>query len=66
METHGYRVKSQFSHLMPQCYGRNDDYYYTAYCLPDYNIVYQKAMNDLLHFHAEDREYYGAFNQTLQ
>ena len=65
-ETHGYRLKSQFNYLLPKCYGRPSNYYYTAYCLPEYDIVYQQAMNDIHCFPENERYYFGEFNGSFQ
>ena len=64
-ETHGYRLKSQFNHLLPPVYGRPSNYYLTPYCLPTYDPMYKLAMYDLSLFEYDEREYFGAFNGTF-
>ena len=63
--THGYRVKVEYENLMPVTQGRPSNYYYTAYCLPEYNQIFQLAMEDLENMDGEVK-YYGAFNNSFQ
>ena len=65
-ETHGYRLKTQFKHLLPPVHGRPDNYYLTPYCLPSYYPMYKRAMHDLSLFEHDERAYFGAFNGTLK
>ena len=65
-ETHGYRLKDQFKHLLPPVYGRPSNYYLTPYCLPEYDIQFKRAMHDLSLFDYDDCQYFGAFNNSVK
>ena len=65
-DTHGYRVKSEYQHLMPVTLGRPQNHLYTPYCLPEYDEMYQAAMDDIEKMNENERKYYGAYNSTLQ
>ena len=64
-ETHGYRVKTQYKHLLPPVLGRPDNYILTPYCLPTYDPMYKQAMYDLSLYDYEDRTYFGSFNNAI-
>ena len=61
----GYRLKTQFKHLLPPVHNRPNNYYLTPYCLPTYDPQYKLAMNDLSLTKNDDRSYFGAFNDKI-
>ena len=63
---HGYQVKAQFKHLLPLVNGRPKSYCFTPYCLPTYNSVFKLAIEALTKLEPSDRQYVGAFNDSLQ
>ena len=63
--TPGYRLKTQFKHLLPPVLGRPDNYYLTPFCLPPYDPIYKLAMHKMSLVKCDDRAYFGAFNDTL-
>ena len=59
----GYRVKAEFAHLLPRINARPSTYSLTPYCLPNYNLMFRKAMAELDQMNAQD--YFGSHNSTL-
>ena len=68
-EYHGYIIKPEYRHLLPETLGRPNDYLMLPFCLPEHNemlkktrIVLEQKMKVLP---ADKRQYPGAFNQFL-
>ena len=62
----GYRLKSQYNHLLPRVYGRPLDYIYSPYMLPEHDEMYKKAMNALDEMGDNDKQYAGCHNLSLK
>ena len=61
----GYQVKPQYKRFLPKVSGRPDNYVLTPYCLPSYNPMYTKIMQELHSTDTNEQSYAGFFNQTL-
>ena len=62
---HGYRLKSQFNHLLPHTFGRSTDYVLTPYCLPEHDAMFLKAMHEIELMADDQKKYAGCHNQTF-
>ena len=69
-DSHGYRVKAKYQHLLPSVLGRPTDYVMLPFCLPPHNTMYKKAMKDLelkmQNVDPADQYYPGSVNNSLQ
>ena len=64
-DSHGYKVKQKFEHLLPEVYGRPRDYVMVPFVLPDYNPVLRQAIQEIEACEEDARSYYGSFNRTF-
>ena len=62
---HGYRLKTQFNHLLPQTFGRPLNYVLSPYCLPSHDIMFKKAMARIEEMDETERSYFGGHNRTF-
>ena len=59
----GYRVKSQYAYLLPKIDARPPTYCLTPYCLPEYDVMFKRAMTELDEM--ESTDYFGGHNSKL-
>ena len=64
-DSHGYKVKPEFEHLLPKVYGRPRDYLMVPFCLPDFNPVLRNAIEEIEACEEDAQSYYGSFNRTF-
>ena len=62
----GYRLKPEFNHLLPEVYGRPQNYIYAPYNLPVYDEMYKRAMHELDSMEEHERSYDGCHNRSFQ
>lgn len=67
---HGYRVKTEYEHLLPTVYGRPSNYVLFPFCLPSYDPMLELATDALEREIGPDlsraeQVYPGSFNSKL-